>query len=185
MTCLLDMVLRVRTCTMWHRYAVFPFLNMFCCTDKNLCTPPTSKATFILSFYRILEACFACAVLVPIFGAGIDRDNNGRVDEISAFQFKSFIAVYISLLSFTCLLAAAAAEKITADTIAHRHGAKGSSHRTGVTSPTDNDAEPEPEPEPEPGPEPEPEPENEQEQEQEQEQERSRSRSRRSTPPAS
>ena len=118
------------------RYAVFPFLNMFCCTDKNLCTPPTSKATFILSFYRILEACFACAVLVPIFGAGIDRDEDGRVDEISAFQFKSFIAVYISLLSFTCLLAAAAAEKVC-ETIAQRKAAGLHSTRTS------NDLEPE------------------------------------------
>ena len=89
---------------------------MFACTDKNLSTPPTSKATFALSGWRIVEAVVVCTVFVPIFqfkdGEDVDSDDDGKIDRVSAFQLKSFIAVYLSVCSFACLLAAAAAEKV-------------------------------------------------------------------------
>lgn len=103
-------------CLQAEKVILFGFINMFACTDKNLCTPPTSKATFMLSFWRILEAAVVCTVFVPIFqfsGEGEDGvGDDGKIDRVSAFQIKSFIAVYLSVCSFACLLAAAAAERV-------------------------------------------------------------------------
>ena len=96
----------------WEKLLLFSFINIFTVTDKNVTTAPTSRGTLILAFWRIIEAALVCIVFVPLFGAGADNDGDGHIDRVSAFQIKSFLAVYLSLASFSCLLAAAAAEKI-------------------------------------------------------------------------
>lgn len=96
----------------WEKLILFSFINMFTTTDKNITTSPTSRGTLLLAFWRIVESALVCEVLVPLFGAGLDQDSDGKVDRVSAFQIKSFIAVYLSLGSFSCLLAAALAERI-------------------------------------------------------------------------
>ena len=96
----------------WEKLLLFSFINIFTATDKNVTTAPTSRGTLILAFWRIIEAALVCIVFVPLFGAGADNDGDGHIDRVSAFQIKSFLAVYLSLASFSCLLVAAAAEKI-------------------------------------------------------------------------
>ena len=85
---------------------LWAFINLFTCTDRNVTTSPTSRGTLVLAFWRIIESSLALMVLVPVFGAG------GELDRVSAFQIKSFVAVYLSLGSFSCLLGASVAEKI-------------------------------------------------------------------------
>ena len=104
-------MLSMQYASWWEKAFIFSAINMFTCTDKNLQTPPTSKATFVLSFWRVIEATLVCIIFMPLFGPGVDDDGDGQVDRVSAFQLKSFIAVYLSICSFACLLAAAAAEK--------------------------------------------------------------------------
>jgi hypothetical protein len=91
---------------------LFAFINLFTPTDKNITTSPTSRGTLILAFWRVIEAALVCMVFVPVFGAGQDNDGDGEIDRVSAFQIKAFLAVYLSLGSFSCLLAASLAEKI-------------------------------------------------------------------------
>ena len=80
--------------------------------DKNLCTPPTSRGSMALSFGRVIEATIVCLVLVPLYGKGTDLSGNGQVDAVSAFQLKTFLAVYLAIASFACLLGAAVAEQL-------------------------------------------------------------------------
>jgi hypothetical protein len=69
----------------------------------QLPTDPTATAlrctvgTLLLAFWRIIEAGLVCEILVPRFGAGLDQDSDGEIDRVSAFQIKSFLAVYLSL----------------------------------------------------------------------------------------
>ena len=103
-----------------EKVLLFGFINLFTCTDRNLCTPPTSKAAIVLSFLRILESGVVCAVFVPVVcsltdGCGEERDESDdvlSVDRVSSFEIKSFLAVYLSVCSFACLLAGSAAEKL-------------------------------------------------------------------------
>lgn len=96
----------------WEKLLLFSFINMFTTTDKNITTSPTSRGTLLLAFWRIIESALVCEVLVPLFGAGLDQDLDGQIDRVSAFQIKSFLSVYLSLGSFSCLLAASLAEKL-------------------------------------------------------------------------
>ena len=97
---------------------LFSAINLFTCTDKNLCTPPTSKAAFMLSFARIVESAVVCAGFVPFvcFISNEECDckecDPFSVDRVSAFEIKSFLSVYLAVCSFACLLAGAAAEKL-------------------------------------------------------------------------
>ena len=97
-----------------ERTALFALVNFFSCSDKNLCSPPTSRGALALSFCRVLEAAVICVGFVPFFGAGLDSDGDNVIDRVSAFQIKSFLSVYLSMAAFACLLAATAAEKIIA-----------------------------------------------------------------------
>ena len=105
-------VFNMQSSSRWEKLVLFAFINLFTTTDKNVTTSPTSRGTLILAFWRIIEAALVCVVLVPVFGAGQDNDGDGEIDRVSAFQIKSFLAVYLSLGSFSCLLAASLAEKI-------------------------------------------------------------------------
>lgn len=104
-----------------EKVLLFSFINLFTCTDKNLCTPPTSQAAFMLSFTRIVESAVVCAGFVPfvcnISSVSSDKECDGggdafSVDRVSAFEVRSFLAVYLAVCSFACLLAGAAAEKL-------------------------------------------------------------------------
>jgi hypothetical protein len=105
-----------------EKVLLFGCINLFTCTDRNLCTPPTSKAALVLSFLRILESGVVCAVFVPVVcslteGCGTNKEGDApddvfSVDRVSAFEIKSFLAVYLSVCSFACLLAGSAAEKL-------------------------------------------------------------------------
>lgn len=105
-------VFNMQSSSRWEKLVLFAFINLFTTTDKNVTTSPTSRGTLILAFWRIIEAVIVCVVLVPKFGAGQDSDGDGEIDRVSAFQIKAFLAVYLSLGSFSCLLAASLAEKI-------------------------------------------------------------------------
>jgi hypothetical protein len=158
---------------------LWAFINLFTCTDRNVTTSPTSRGTLVLAFWRVLESSLVLMVLVPIFGEG------GEVERVSAFQIKAFVAVYLSLGSFSCLLAASVAEKVVGveeelkrerkKREAARARARAKRLRSsklalaratsrlkgmrGISLIGADETQPEPEPEPEPEPQPEPEPE--------------------------
>eukprot|EP01051_Picozoa_sp_SAG22_P011947 SAG22_NODE_1197_length_5195_cov_2.344388_3_plen_307_part_00 len=97
-----------------ERLLLFGFINSFACTDSNLTTAPTSRGALVLAFWRIVEAALVSLLLVPQFGEGLDNDGDGVIDTISAFQVKAYMAVFLSLGSFSCLLAATTAEQMLA-----------------------------------------------------------------------
>lgn len=119
----------------FERMILFVFINSFACTDQNLTTAPTSRGVLVLSFWRITESAAVSLLLVPQFGAGQDLDGDGEVDAISAFQVKAFMAIFLSLGSFACLLAATAAEQILASEarLAKSKDGKSSMSRVGLS----------------------------------------------------
>jgi hypothetical protein len=66
----------------------------------------------VLNFWRVIESALILILFVPFFGRGEDRDHDGEVDRVSPFQVKAFLAVFLSLGSFVCLVAGVAGAEI-------------------------------------------------------------------------
>jgi hypothetical protein len=102
---------------------LFAFINCFTCTDKDITVAPTSRGALLLSFVRVIEAAIVCMLFVPAPAAtdaaaasgseGLDLSVGGGGFQVKHFlQAESFLAVFLQLGSFCCLLAAAAVEKM-------------------------------------------------------------------------
>jgi hypothetical protein len=114
-----------------ERQMLFAFINCFTCTDKDITVPPTSRGPLLLSCWRIIEAAAICMAFAP--------SPIGPTGDLAGFQIKpfleakSFLAVYLQMASFACLLAAAAAEQIEHDVKADHHPRNPRDCRTGTS----------------------------------------------------
>ena len=102
-----------RSATVGEATLIFGLQNMFIPSDLAIKNLPLSRGVLLMLLFRIFEAGIILIVVSPLYDTGTDdKDDQRMLINKSAHESKLLLAVYLSVASFACFLAAAEMSKL-------------------------------------------------------------------------